>query len=322
MTVETTTKITELVTSSPADTGEPRREGAAQIRLLKAVLKATFPNLDGAVTPTPAVLNGLPARMNMTELDIAGILTGTKNFTGDIRIAKNNAALRLQRTSTNYAMLRQSTPSGNLMLVQHRTATGAAWVDIDAIPLDETSNSTIRIWRWANTSGLCRLDFGKGDGGASDVVAARIQLNDARNGLKMSGHMEFFGELYSYAPITHESQVITKGAVDAKVDPAFTSAPTSLASGSVTLAHGLNTAPSEVRWYLICDTIDLSHAVGDRIFDLSFQTENDNDGGILVVANATNIKFLFKNIRILSSTTTGPSSITPARWSVVLRAWV
>ena len=62
MALETGTHINSLNASKPVSTN-----GLAQaedhIRLIKATIKATFPNITGAMTATHTVLNGLDARI-------------------------------------------------------------------------------------------------------------------------------------------------------------------------------------------------------------------------------------------------------------------
>lgn len=58
MTVETATYISDLNSSLPA-ASDGRVEGDDHIRLLKATIKATLPNVAGAVTPTHTVLNNI-----------------------------------------------------------------------------------------------------------------------------------------------------------------------------------------------------------------------------------------------------------------------
>ena len=70
MGLETSTYVDGLNTSNPAAT-----DGLAQaddhIRLIKTVLKNTFPNLNGAVTATPADLNNTSAiPTTLTDLGI------------------------------------------------------------------------------------------------------------------------------------------------------------------------------------------------------------------------------------------------------------
>jgi hypothetical protein len=66
MALETSTYINGLVPTNPAS-GDPVRQGDDHIRLLKATLKATFPNISGAVTATPDDLNGIPALKQVTD---------------------------------------------------------------------------------------------------------------------------------------------------------------------------------------------------------------------------------------------------------------
>lgn len=58
MALESATFINQLVATNPTG-GDPKGQGDDHIRLLKAVLKAQFPNLTGAVTVTQTQLNQL-----------------------------------------------------------------------------------------------------------------------------------------------------------------------------------------------------------------------------------------------------------------------
>jgi hypothetical protein len=56
MPLETGSYIADLVSTNPAGTDQ-RRQGDDHLRLVKSVLLTSFPNIDGAVTATPAELN-------------------------------------------------------------------------------------------------------------------------------------------------------------------------------------------------------------------------------------------------------------------------
>jgi hypothetical protein len=56
MGLETGTYISSLNSSNPV-VGDAKTEGDDHIRLIKATLLATFPNITGAVTPTHTELN-------------------------------------------------------------------------------------------------------------------------------------------------------------------------------------------------------------------------------------------------------------------------
>lgn len=102
MGLETGTYISDLVSTNPAF-GDVVSQGDDHIRLIKATVKATFPNLAGAVTPTHTELNyvdGVTSAIqpqldahtaaDLTKLPLAG---GT--MTGDITLAGDpDAALK------------------------------------------------------------------------------------------------------------------------------------------------------------------------------------------------------------------------------------
>lgn len=56
MGIESATYISQLIATNPV-IGDPKTEGDDQIRLIKAVLLATCPNLSGAMTRTHTQLN-------------------------------------------------------------------------------------------------------------------------------------------------------------------------------------------------------------------------------------------------------------------------
>lgn len=82
MGLETGTYIDDLVATNPVASTDSRREGDDHLRLIKSVLKNTFPNLDGAVTPTPAELNKL-AGLGTTQAELAylsGVISAISTF--------------------------------------------------------------------------------------------------------------------------------------------------------------------------------------------------------------------------------------------------
>lgn len=82
MALETGTYISDLVSTNPVS-GDPKSQGDDHIRLLKSTIKATFPNVNAAVTPTDEELNfvdGVTSNIQ-TQLDLKAplaspILTG------------------------------------------------------------------------------------------------------------------------------------------------------------------------------------------------------------------------------------------------------
>lgn len=72
MPIEAATFISTLDASNPPST-DLLAEGDDHLRLLKSVLKASFPNITGAMTATHTVLNGLDGRVTavQTQVDLA-----------------------------------------------------------------------------------------------------------------------------------------------------------------------------------------------------------------------------------------------------------
>jgi hypothetical protein len=64
--LETATYIDGLVSTNPLAT-DPAHQGDDHLRLLKSTVKATFPNINAAVTPTDEVLNAIQTTANITS---------------------------------------------------------------------------------------------------------------------------------------------------------------------------------------------------------------------------------------------------------------
>lgn len=87
MGLETGTYISDLVSTNPVS-GDPKSQGDDHIRLLKSTIKATFPNVNAAVTPTDEELNfvdGVTSNIQ-TQLDLKAplaspVFTGTPEST-------------------------------------------------------------------------------------------------------------------------------------------------------------------------------------------------------------------------------------------------
>lgn len=109
MTIESATSVYYLNTSLPAD-GDEQSEGDDHIRLLKSVIKSTFPGLGGAlgrssskaITFSPAVTENTclfhcTASVTMNLLAVAGVPDGTYYFVnafgGDVTVDPNGAEL-------------------------------------------------------------------------------------------------------------------------------------------------------------------------------------------------------------------------------------
>lgn len=92
MALETGTYVSDLVETNPL-AGDGKSQGDDHIRLIKAVLKATFPNLTGAVNPTQAELNFVDG---VTSL----IQTQLNTLTSNVALKSNTASPTFTGTVT------------------------------------------------------------------------------------------------------------------------------------------------------------------------------------------------------------------------------
>jgi hypothetical protein len=79
--LETATYISDLVSTNPA-VADASNQGDDHIRLIKAAIKASFPNVNGAVNMTPAQLNSIPSlsapgSVHVTPANPTGNASGT-----------------------------------------------------------------------------------------------------------------------------------------------------------------------------------------------------------------------------------------------------
>ena len=88
MALESTTYIDGLVTTNPTGT-DPRSQGDDHLRLIKATLRSTFPNVSGAMTATHTELNlidgytGTTAELNYNDVPTLGTVEASKTVTAD-----------------------------------------------------------------------------------------------------------------------------------------------------------------------------------------------------------------------------------------------
>lgn len=81
MTVESASFISDLNSSYPAAT-DPKSEGDDHLRLIKSAVKATFPNVTGAVTATHTELNSVASKAPLASPAFTGTPTAPTASTG------------------------------------------------------------------------------------------------------------------------------------------------------------------------------------------------------------------------------------------------
>ena len=89
---------------------------------------------------------------------------GTTSPLADLHLQSSNATMILQDDDDidSYAYLKDYSPTQ--LLVRKLTNSGTSVIDIDAKPLDTTSDSRIRFFRFTDTAGSKRAIFYRGDG--------------------------------------------------------------------------------------------------------------------------------------------------------------
>ena len=215
MAVESTTRISELVLSSPGNTGEPRREGAAHIRLLKTVLKTTFPGISVPVNLTSTELNRLKEPISLIE---------------SLTITGSGRRVDLRQSADVRAEFRQAA-GGNVLYLQNRFGAGASFIDFDPIPSNETSDSRVRFFREVKTAGGCGVVFHKGNG--TNEVAAMLNLNSDRDGLHCVGAFNFEATPRTQGTPTAPQHLMTKEVTEATIDTKIAAAAQPLTAGAV-----------------------------------------------------------------------------------------
>ena len=108
MALESTTYINGLVATNPAGT-DARSQGDDHIRMVKSAVKATFPNIAGAITPTHTELNyvdGVTSALQ-TQMDTKSSLA-SPTFTGNPIVptqATDNSSTRAASTAFTQAAI-------------------------------------------------------------------------------------------------------------------------------------------------------------------------------------------------------------------------
>lgn len=102
------------------------------------------------------------------------------------------------------------------------------------------------------------------------------------------------------------------------------SAQTITVAGALTLAHSLGRYPVFITVELRCVTGELGYTAGDRVAFSPSGDLNGTSSGLSITYDATNLNVRFGAAAFaLTNKTTGSagSTITPASWTIVFRAW-
>ena len=132
MTVEAVTYISDLNATYPA-AGDSQVEGDDHIRNLKTGIKATFPNIAGAVTPTHTELNyvdGVTSAIQ-TQINTKGAITG-QTWTGTHAFASTTSIGNV--SATEIAYLDGVTSAIQTQIDAKGAITGQTWTGTHVLP--------------------------------------------------------------------------------------------------------------------------------------------------------------------------------------------
>lgn len=90
MGLETTTFISGLVAANPLDS-DAKSQGAAHLRLLKSAIKATLPNVAGAVTPTHTELNRVAGVTSAIQTQLDAEISARNSAVNAEALTRGNA---------------------------------------------------------------------------------------------------------------------------------------------------------------------------------------------------------------------------------------
>ncbi len=149
MAVESATYVNQLNETLPTNT-DPISEGDNHLRLIKQVLKNTFPNISGAVTVTESDINSVTSRAtkvsgavagNFASLDASGDLQDSGKAASDfIPVTEKAAANGVATLDSNQEVVQMpagasSTAAGNMLYADgswknELVGIGQSWQDV------------------------------------------------------------------------------------------------------------------------------------------------------------------------------------------------
>ena len=134
MSVETATYINTLNTALPAS-GDAKSEGDDHLRLIKSAVKATFPNVTGAVTPTHSDLNIIAGAATGS---VSGLNVATQTASDNTTKAASTAMVQSAILASSGISASLPAQTGNAGKFLGTNGTTASWSD--TLPV-QTGNS-------------------------------------------------------------------------------------------------------------------------------------------------------------------------------------
>ena len=170
--------IDDLNSSNPA-AGDNVSEGDDHIRGIKNVLKTTFPNIDGAVTPTDTEINYVGGVTSAIQTQIDSKTTNATH-TGDVTGA---TALTIAAGAVDIAMLSATGTAGSSTYLRGDNA----WSTVDALP-SQTGHAGKYLTTDASSASWATLDTDantttKGLYEHAHTIAANYSITSSNNAI-------------------------------------------------------------------------------------------------------------------------------------------
>lgn len=218
MGLETGTYISDLVATNPLGS-DNKSTADDHLRLIKSTIKASFPNVNGAVNPTPTEFNYLVGVTSaiQTQINTKGAIagqawTGTQNFTGSTITATTQTAGDNSTKVATTAYVDASRQIGDWIRLSTATASASATVDfaslitstydlyvIELQNVKPATNTSVLYLRTSTNNGVS-YDAGATDYNYSQIftTGGTVSGNTASNAqIPLTGNISSTREGYS-----------------------------------------------------------------------------------------------------------------------------
>ena len=217
MALESTTYIDGLVATNPAGT-DARSQGDDHIRMVKSAVKATFPNITGAVTATHTELNKIDGVTSTTaELNI---LDGVTSTAAELNIldgviataAELNILDGVTATATELNKLDGVTATtAELNLIDGVTATTAELNYVDGVTSNVQTQLNTKAPLASPTFTGNPIVPTQASGNNTTRAASTAFVEDAVNGLGTSSSLTTHAALRSSSSVYGHAKIYTSG---------------------------------------------------------------------------------------------------------------
>lgn len=295
MGLESGTYLDDLVISNPDGAVDPKSQGDDHIRLIKTVLKNSFPDVDQAVSTI-----------------IASTTEPTLNRKATVWFDETTSLLKI----------RNAGDTAWVTLPVSITADNTADIDGGAIDGTPIGGTTPAAGNFTTLDATGNVTVG-GTVDGRDLATDGTKLDGIEAGAQVN--IALASQAEAEAGTENTKTMTPLRAKQSKDYWAYESAEQTVTVDTlITLAHGLSAAPTRVSIALRCKTTELGYAVGDEIIDSQHGgivlNIGGEEAGISKTVDATNIKIRQGSKIFVFDASFNSAAITPANWKWVVRA--